>query len=174
MKRINNKNIRINEYVQDENNNIFIRREDDFLKLSPWNNNEDRRIFDFENKTFVNKLNKNKAYEILNQQFRNHTSEWQYNGYTFKTDKCFMDYSIKERNEIISQMQEYTPHEKYCYNKWHIVEYKGKLFYAQIKTQYFPRIPLTPINSNDKSMRHCWGSFKYLKPIRNITIGRWT
>lgn len=101
-----------NFYCIDNKNNVFKYYENKkyFLKLSPWNINEDRRYAFVEN---IKKIKKEKALEIINKQFYNVETEWKFNNKTYfiiSSDKSNSTFETYLNNKYIFYEIHRNPH----------------------------------------------------------------
>ena len=76
----------IAKYVEDVSGNIYKMLDTHFLKLSPWKENEDRRIVEIDSNNY-HIIAYNNACMIINSQFNNTVEDWNFNGKQYKYDK---------------------------------------------------------------------------------------
>ena len=89
--------INVFEYVVDKHNNVwkYIKSKDHFIKVTPWQKGEDRRInrFEIENLIESGKLiqmkGKPQIYAIINEKWDNDERTWEHDGMLFTVGKNF-------------------------------------------------------------------------------------
>ena len=83
------------EYVVDKYNNIwkYVKSKDHFIKVTPWEKEEDRRINRseierlIESGELVQMKGKPQTYKIINEKWDNDERTWEYNGMIFTVGK---------------------------------------------------------------------------------------
>lgn len=91
------------QYIQDDNENVYKVMPTHYLKLSPWNDGEDRRVMEKDINGYKYISYKN-ACMIINNQFANKTEKWTHNGKEYIASKINEDKSVDEYTALISML----------------------------------------------------------------------
>lgn len=91
------------QYIQDCNDVVYKVMPSHYLKLSPWNDGEDRRVMEKDINGYKYISYKN-ACMIVNTQFANKTEKWKHNGKEYVATKINEDKSIDEYTALISML----------------------------------------------------------------------
>ena len=83
-------------FVVDKHNNVwkYVKAKDHFIKVTPWEPGEDRRVnrFEIEKLIIKNELtqmkNKPAVHEIINSRWDNIYYEWEYMGVKYTVEDC--------------------------------------------------------------------------------------
>lgn len=118
------------------------------LKLSPWDMNEDRRIFDYNIKDYKT-IDKSKAYCWINRQWDEDNREWEFNGFKYRVYNSFKTcfrYTFENRYSDMIQHEFTTTYKWYNTNyaykeKYFLCMYQGKIYWVEIG-QYCPQVRL--------------------------------
>lgn len=172
------------EYVVDKHNNVwrYIKSKDHFIKVTPWDNGEDRRMNRSEIERFIESgeliqmKGKPRVYEIINERWDNDVRSWEYNGMHFEAGKNSKEnqafdapfhkflHSYKDQD---GKTVEYT-------HDYRIGYFNGKIIWWSCY-HYYPRTYILPFESLDKepSGFGSWTNIKHIKPIYNLSTGNY-
>ena len=172
------------KFIKTNDGHIYKRtsNEEVYLKVSPYEIGEDRRInsnvlFQMIKDGNASIINKKKAFEEINALWRDYEKEWVYNGNVYK---------IKKEHFCFSQAKEHKfPHtyighdnERHTYvSRYFLCMFHGKLCWVQ-HTQYYPRIELYKFTNLDTEPSYTdfiqWTSIKNIKNVywKNFE-GKW-
>ena len=176
--------INVFEYVVDKHNNIwkYIKSKDHFIKVTPWQKGEDRRInrFEIENLIKSGKLTQMKGkpqiYAIINEKWDNDERTWEHDGMLFAVGKNFKEnqafdaplhkfvHSYKTQD---GATHEYT-------NDYRIGYFNGNLVWWTC-LHYYPRTYIWGFEDLDKEPTGfgSWTNIKHIKPIYNLSLGNY-
>lgn len=155
-----------------------------YIKVSPWDNDEDRRlsfstIVEMVNNGQASKLNKNKAREELNTIWREAKRHWVYNGNYYKSEGTVCNTGGKQPTYTWKHKytNQYTGKEFECEYTWKLCMFQGHIYWYQI-TQYYPQVQLETFNGIDVDPFYSdyvrWTNIKNLKPIfKKNYSGKW-
>ena len=146
-------------FVVDKHDNIWkYTNKGYFLKVSPWESGEDRRVncYQIEEKIKSGKLTqysaKDKLFEKLNKRWDNATYEWTYNGDVFQVDlpnkngEDFYKAPIHKFSHFYEDLQG-NKHE--YFSTYRIVFFNGNIYWAT-PYHYWPQVQLYKFISEDK------------------------
>lgn len=130
----------IGKYVQDTSGNVFKVLEDHFLKLSPWEGDEDRRIVDIDNKNY-HMIAYNNACMIINKQFAEKKEVWDHNGKHYIAN--ILNISTKDDIEEHTFRLRLLPDHKILLDdegesELKLIKHKGKLYYILLLNDFYP------------------------------------
>ncbi len=91
------------QYIQTDDENVYKVMSTHYLKLSPWNDGEDRRVMEKDINGYKYISYKN-ACMIINNQFANKTEKWTHNGKEYVASKINEDKSVDEYTALISML----------------------------------------------------------------------
>ena len=161
----------IAKYVQDSSGLIYKILDNHFLKLSPWNENEDRRLVELENKKY-RIIAYNNACMIINKQFDETEESWMYKGkhylaYTLNIntkddieDHTFKIKLLPNHSVILDDMGK---------SELKLVKHKGKLYYILLINERLPRV-----KAYDLFGKFCqWVGVQHCKPVFCKTDNRY-
>lgn len=144
-------------------NVVYVSLGTHLLKASPNYNNEDRRLFDFELKGIeLRQINKLKGLEIINKQYHDYQTEWEFNGKRYKVLKSseknstfFNRERTPKRCTLFTFVHEYTNREgkirQFC-NGYYLGWFRGKLYWVE-DVGHFPRLMLYKFEKIEKEPR---------------------
>ena len=150
------------------------------LQVSPWNNGDNRRLYEFEDDDYTILSYKN-ACMIVNKQFLDIDEEWEHNGKKYIA-RSLKDKSIEEHTAMLNMLPTHyvkdtvkvmmtTPNfdnisiQDKQGNTFKLVKHKGKIYYMLIINQFLPKV-----NLYDTFGKFCQlVNIKNVKPIFNVT-----
>lgn len=163
------------QYIKTTSGDIYKQtlNPDVYIKVSPWDPEEDRRlpsktINEMVNNNQASKLNMNKALEELNTIWREAKRHWIHNGRYYKSEGTICNAKGKEK----------TYSWKNSYHKdWKLCMFQGHIYWYR-NTQYNPRVELVLFEGVDVEPTYCkhsrWTNIKNLKPIyKKNNFGNW-
>ena len=170
-------------FVVDKHNNVwkYVKAKDHFIKVTPWEPGEDRRVnrFEIEKLIIKNELtqmkNKPAVHEIINSRWDNIYYEWEYMGVKYTVEDCKHSLPIGrapihsfERKYKDASGKEHTWIEK----GWRIGFNNGKIVWVNYY-HYSPRIIMSPFESIDKEPHDnfSWTTDKHVRPIYSHKTG---
>lgn len=148
-----------------------------FLQLSPWNDGDDRRVYEMSDENY-HIITYQNACMIVNKQFQDIDERWQRNDKHYIARKNNQDRSPYEiaaiinmlpSHELVTQMssilgqlpddsQLSIQNEK---TEFKMIRHNGKINYVLIVDEYLPRVQLY-----DTFGKFCkWANIKNIKPI---------
>lgn len=157
-----------------------------YLKLSPWNDGDDRRVYEIDNEkchliTFQN------ACMIINKQFNEKDETWQFKGKHYSAPSLPAGRSLSEQKVIIQNLPSHRAIQKSeelldiipnhtlsitsedMMTELKMVKHKGKIYYILIINEYLPRVKAYDVFGKFAQ----WCNIKNCKPIFNITDERY-
>lgn len=160
-------------YVCDKHNNIWKYTDDGhFLKVSPWNNGEDRRINRFEIEKLIEegKLTqytaKSQLFEKLNKRWDDVTSSWTYNGDTFEVFTLGSDGRDFYKAPLHKFSHTYTLQNGKTveyFSEYRIVFFNGNIYWAT-PYHYWPQVQLYHfVSENEEPLTHLNTYFRWVK-----------
>lgn len=172
-------------YLQSINNgNVYKLMDRYLLQMSPWEDGNDRRIYEYEDED-MKVITYQNACMIVNKQFNEIDEEWEHNGKKYKAraivNKDIDEHAamlsllpahfIKDNTKILRKLpdnNEITIKDEYG-NGFRMVKHKGKIYYILLIEKYYPKVPL-----HDMFFNFCqWVNIKNVKPIFNETDKRY-
>jgi len=168
-------------YLQSINTgNIYKVMDNYLLKMSPWKDGEDRRVYEVDNDDYT-VLTYQNACMIVNKQFNEIDEEWEHKGKKYKA-RALMNKSIdehiamlnmlpshyiKENKKVLVKMPDNNmiSYQDQNGNEFKIVKHKGKIYYMLIVNQFLPKVQL--YNTFGKFCQMV--NIKNVKPIFNET-----
>lgn len=158
------------QYVIDKHNNVwkYVKGKDHFIKVTPWESNEDRRVNRFEIEKLINegKLTQMKAkpklFEIINKRWQDDQRSWEFNGQIFQTNIYHKDDDcMKAPLHVFTE-----PYE----DKYRIAYHNGKLVWFTCY-HYYPQALIFDFVSVDQrpTDQVMWTKVTHLKPVYNAT-----
>lgn len=173
-----------NDYILTYTGEVYKQLPSHFLKISPWKDGEDRRVFEIENDNYRVITYKN-ACMIVNKQFTNTKEEWEYNGKKYVADpismtdinqytsllKLLPNHSIiKQSKELLNNIGDnsLSIQSNDGLSELKLVKYKGKVYYIWIVNENLPRV--RAYNAFGEFLQ--WCNIKHCKPIYNETDKR--
>lgn len=167
------------KYILTYTGDVYKKLDTHFLKLSPWCDGEDRRMYEIDNNNYHTITYKN-ACMIINKQFDETTEEWTHNGKKYIADAI----QCTDVNKYASLLQLLPSHaalteSKKLLNKigndtltidsengltqLKLVKHKGKIYYILIINKDLPRV--RAYNVFGEFLQ--WCNIKHCKPIYN-------
>lgn len=171
------------KYIQTNDNEVYKITPDHFLKISPWNHGDDRRIYEIEDDNY-RMLSFENACLIVNKQFANTNERWEHNGKRFVAGAISESKSVDEHTAMLSLLpshkvikkshsllkelsdnQSLTISSEDGLSELKMVKYKGKVYYILIVNSDLPRV-----RTYNMFGEFCqWANIKHCKPIFNET-----
>ncbi len=131
------------KYVQDKNEIVYKVMPNHLLKLSPWEDGEDRRVMekDIDGYKVISYQN---ACMIVNTQFANKVEEWKFNGKKYIANSIGTNKNIKEYAYLLSTLPNHTLTitDNNSLNELKLIKHKGKIYYILIVNEYLPRVQM--------------------------------
>ena len=168
------------EYVVDKYNNIwkYVKSKDHFIKVTPWEKEEDRRINRseierlIESGELVQMKGKPQTYKIINEKWDNDERTWEYNDMIFAVGK-----NTKENQAFDAPLHKFVHSYKtqdgttseYT-NEYRIGYFNGNLVWWRC-LHYYPRTYIWTFEHLDKEPNEfgSWTNIKHIKPIYNLS-----
>lgn len=162
------------KYIQNQNTGLVYKVMDEYLlQMSPWQNGEDRRVFEINNDDYT-VLTYQNACMIVNKQFNETDEEWEHNGKKYKA-RAIANKSIDEHTAMLSLLPSHyikestrilktLPNENSISfqdengNEFKLVKHKGKIYYCLIVNQFLPKV----------SLYNTFGQFCQMVNIKNV------
>ena len=131
------------KYIQDNNEIVYKVMPTHLLKLSPWEDGEDRRVLekDIDGYKVISYQN---ACMIVNTQFANKVEEWKFNGKNNIANSIGTNKNIKEYAYLLSTLPNHTLTitDNNSLNELKLIKHKGKIYYILIVNEYLPRVQM--------------------------------
>ena len=170
-----------NNYLQSiHTGNIYKVMDNYLLKMSPWKDGEDRRVYEYDDSE-MSVITYQNACMIVNKQFSEIDEEWEHNGKKYKAraliNKDINEHTamltllpshyIKESSKILKTLPDENSitFEDDDGNAFKMVKHKGKIYYCLIINEYLPKVKL--YNTFGKFCQMV--NIKNVKPIFNET-----
>ena len=168
-------------YLQSYNSGDIYKVMDKYLlKMSPWKDGEDRRIYEYNDNDMTIVTYQN-ACMIVNKQFLETDEEWEHNGKKYLA-RSIKDKSIEEHAAMLNMLPSHyvkdtvkvmmtTPNmdnisiQDKQGNTFKLVKHKGKVYYMLIINQFLPKVNLYDVFGQFCQMVN----IKNVKPIFNVT-----
>lgn len=169
------------DYVLTYTGNVYKDLSTHFLKLSPWKDGEDRRIYEMDNDSYRIITYKN-ACMIVNKQFDETREEWEHNGKKYVADPI-QETDVTKYASLLQLLPSHTAltESKNLLTKignntlsidsndgltqLKLVKHKGKIYYILIVNKDLPRV--RAYNVFGEFLQ--WCNIKHCKPIYNET-----
>ena len=164
--------------------NIYKVMDSYLLKMSPWKEGEDRRLFEYDDED-MHVITYQNACMIVNKQYNDIDEEWDHNGKHYRaraiTNKNVDEHTamlsmlpshyIKETKHILKSMpnENSITFEDENGNEFKMVKHKGKIYYCLIVNQFLPKVQLYNTFGQFCQMVN----IKNVKPIFNETDKRY-
>lgn len=141
-----------------------------FIKVSPYEPSEDRRIYSTELFNMINgnnatRLTKRQALEEINTLWRNHTSKWVYCGRQYKNKNEHFSFSEAKKYKFTFKFINYKGEECTSTRVWFICVHNGRLYWVQ-NSQYYPQLCLYEFK--DVNTEPSYNDFVKWTNIKNI------
>lgn len=131
------------KYIQDVSENVYKVMPTHYLKLSPWEDGEDRRVIekDMNGYKYISYQN---ACMIVNTQFANKVEKWKFNGKDYIANSIGTNKNIKEYTYLLSTLPNHTISitSNDNMNELKLIRHKGKIYYIWIVNESLPRTKL--------------------------------
>ena len=166
------------KYIQDSSDNVYKVMPTHFLKLSPWEDGEDRRVQEKDINGYKYISYKN-ACMIINNQFANTVEKWEHKGKKYIANatgdrdpnehayllSTLPSHSIvKKTTSILNQLpneQSLSIQSNDGLSELKMVKHKGKIYYILIINEFLPRVKMYNLFGE-----FCqWANIKFCKPI---------
>ena len=192
---INIKNHNIFPYVVDKHNNVwkYIVSKQHFIKVTPWEYAEDRRInvFEIEKQILSGNLVQMKAkprvYEIINKRWDDYEYSWEYEGTLYYASINHVDNKAYDApiHKFEQSYKDKNGKKHTYYNEYRIGFYNGKLvwwtcyhYYPRAYVWTFESIDKEPKDKYDETSGHWtitgqWTNIKHIKPVYNNTTQKY-
>lgn len=154
------------DYVQNKSGEIFKVTPQHLLKISPWEDGEDRRVIDYETSDYRAITYKN-ACIIVNNQFDNKVEKWERNGKKYIANAIGSNKNITEYSYLLSTLPNHTItiESNDGMSQLKMIRHKGKIYYILILNEYLPRVKAYNLLGE-----FCqWIGIEHCKPIFNET-----
>lgn len=163
-------------YICTDDNEVFKMLPTHYLKISPWEDGEDRRVFEMENDNY-HLITYENACMIVNKQFQDIDEKWERNDKTYIARRS-SQLSTDEKAAIISMLPSHKvqkqmstalanlPEDQQLSIQNETMELKmirhnGKIHYVLLINEYLPRVQLYDVFG-----KFCkWANIKNIKPI---------
>lgn len=111
------------------------------LKLSPWEDGEDRRVTEYVDSDYRVISYKN-ACMIVNNQFNNTVEKWSRHGKNFIANAIGSNKNIKEYTYLLNTLPNHsiTIESNDGTSQLKMVRHKGKIYYVLIVNEFLPRV----------------------------------
>ncbi len=169
------------KYLQNQNTGLVYKVMKDYLlQMSPWNDGEDRRVYEVNTNNY-DIITYQNACMIVNKQFNEIDEEWEHKGKKYKaralTNKSIDEHIamlnmlpshyIKENKKVLVKMpnNNMISYQDQNGNEFKMIKHKGKIYYMLIVNQFLPKVQL--YNTFGKFCQMV--NIKNVKPIFNET-----
>jgi len=176
-----------NNYIQTETGLVFKMLDDHFLKMSPWEDGEDRRVHEEDLGSYHLITYKN-ACMIVNTQFDTKVECWNHKGKDYLANSIGTNKNVVEHSYFLSTL---PSHKVFLKNsstmlanmsngsvtvsnedgsiEMKLIKHKGKMYYILIINEYLPRV-----QAYNMLGEFCqWIGIDHCKPIFNITDNKY-
>lgn len=166
------------KFIQDKHGDVYKVTPGHFLKMSPWNYGDDRRVYEIDNEDYT-LLTSDNACMIVNKQFAGTIERWEHNGKKYiasATDnKDISEHTytlsmlpshsiaIKTENLLneLPENQSISIQSNDGLSELKMVKHKGKIYYILIVNEFLPRVKMYNMFGE-----FCqWANIKNCKPI---------
>jgi hypothetical protein len=129
------------EYIRDGRGQIYKVMPTYFLKMSPWEDGEDRRVNIIENDEYEVITYQN-ACMIVNKQFDDKVERWRFHGQNYIANSIGSNKNIEEYSYLISTLPSHqiSIPSKDGNMELKLIRHKGKMYYILIVDEYLPRV----------------------------------
>lgn len=161
----------IAKYVEDVSGNIYKMLDTHFLKLSPWKENEDRRIVEIDSNNY-HIIAYNNACMIINKQFDETKETWVHKGKNYIAN--VLNINTKDEIEEHSFKIKLLPDHRITLDdegesELKLVKHKGKMYYILIINEKLPRVKAYNLFG-----KFCqWVGIQHCKPVFCETDNRY-
>ena len=164
-----------NYYICTEDNKVFKMLPTHYLQISPWNDGDDRRVYEMEDDNY-HLITYENACMIVNKQFQEIDERWERNDKKYLARKNSL--SVDEQAAIISMLPSHKIQKQMTTTlsqlndgqqlsiqnetmELKMIRHNGKIHYVLLVNEYLPRVQLY-----DTFGKFCkWANIKNIKPI---------
>ena len=164
----------MNNYLQSTyTGNIYKVMDKYLLKMSPWKDGEDRRLYEYDDKD-MHIITYQNACMIVNKQYNEIDEVWEHNGKRYKA-RAIANENIDEHTAMLSMLPSHyiketkqilksLPNENSITfsdengNEFKMVKHKGKIYYCLIINEFLPKVHLY----------NTFGQFCQMVNIKNV------
>ena len=162
-------------YICTSENKVFKMLPTHYLQISPWNDGDDRRVYEMENEDY-HLITYENACMIVNKQFQEIDERWERNNKKYIARKSSV--SDDEKVAIISMLPSHKVQKQMTNTlsqlndgqqtsiqnetmELKMIRHNGKIHYVLLVNEYLPRVQLYDIFGNVCK----WANIKNIKPI---------
>lgn len=171
-------------FVVDKHNRVwkYVKAKGHFIKVTPWNNGEDRRVNRFQIEKLIkeNKLTQMKdkpaVHEIINKVWDNCYRSWEYMGVEYRVDD--REHAAHYEKAPIHKFEHFytASNGEKCswYENWRLGFNNGKIVWVNAY-HYYPRVIIAPFESIDKEPKgnFSWTTYFHVRPIYSTATGEY-
>ena len=175
----------MNNYLQSSyTGNIYKVMDNYLLKISPWKDGENRRLYEYDDND-MHVITYQNACMIVNKQFAETDEEWEHHGKKFKA-RAIVNKNIDEHTAMLNMLPSHyikestkilrtLPNENSITfsddkgNEFKLVKHHGKIYYMLIVNHFLPKVQLYNTFGQFCQMVN----IKNVKPIFNETDKRY-
>ena len=169
-------------YICTDDNEVFKMLPTHYLKISPWQDGEDRRVMEMENDNY-HLITYENACMIVNSQFDNTVEEWEHNGKKYIAnalgnknpfEHSYLLSTLPSHNIVLKETKNLlnvVPNHMVSISsedgtqELKMIKHKGKIYYILIINEYLPRV-----KAYNMFGEFCqWIGIEHCKPIFNMT-----
>lgn len=160
-------------YLQSKEGKIYKIMSNHLLQLSPWENGEDRRLYEY-NDDDMTLISYQNACMIVNKQYAETDEYWEHRGKKYRA-RAIANKNIDEHTAMLSMLPSHyikesskilktLPDENSITfgdgkgNEFKLVKNKGKIYYCLIINEYLPKV----------SLYDTFGKFCQMVNIKNV------
>lgn len=166
------------KYIQSNNGEVYKVTPNHFLKMSPWKDGEDRRVYELDNENY-SMLTFENACMIVNKQFANTVEKWEHKGKKYIANSLgdkdpnehayllstLPSHSVMKKTKdvlkILPNGQSLTIQSNDGLSELKMIKHKGKVYYILIINEFLPRVKMYNMFGE-----FCqWCNIKFCKPI---------
>lgn len=170
-----------NKYIQDKSGIVYKVMPNHFLKISPWEHGEDRRVKEIVDNDYRVITYKN-ACIIVNNQFDDKVETWnkygkKYLANSIGQNKNYIEHTymlstlpnhkvfLKDANSIMKYTDNMSITSSDSSQELKLIRHKGKIYYILIINEFLPRVKAYNLMGE-----FCqWIGIDHCKPIFNVT-----
>lgn len=164
-------------YLQSNDGEIYKVMSTHLLKMSPWQDGEDRRLHEYDTEG-MHVISYQNACMIVNKQFNEVDEKWAYDGKHYiarrqREDvtlvehigllKMLPSHAVKDMSKMMRSMPDgyEISFKDDLKNELKMIKHKGKVYYMMLIERCYPKVPLY-----DMFFNFCqWVNVKNVKPI---------
>ena len=171
-------------FVVDKHNNVwkYVKAKDHFIKVTPWEPGEDRRVNRFEIEKLINKneltqmKNKSAVNEIINNRWREVDYSWEYKGRTYYVDPFHStkDCMKAPQHAFRHTYKDASEKEPEYFSKYRLGFHNGHIVWFN-PYHYFPQLCIWPFEDINKEPKgyNSWGNANSVRPIYEASTGNY-